>query len=237
MKPLATSLAFRGLTMLPQRGVWEGATRTLWVADLHLGKAATYRALGQPAPAGTTDENLRRLGALADVWRARRLIVLGDFLHAPEAHKGALVEKLRAWKAERRELECIVVRGNHDERAGDLSGDCGFVSVDAPFSASGVEARHFPIDEAAAIADGPTVLAGHLHPVGRLHGAGHDRLRLPCFAILGRQIVLPAFGEFTGGHSLRSGGNMRLVATTESWLVEIGAVSRGRGARAGFFSR
>ena len=82
MKALATSLVFRSLTMLPQRGVWQASTRTLWVADLHLGKAATFRALGQPAPSGTTDENLRRLGALADDWRARRLIVLGDFLHA-----------------------------------------------------------------------------------------------------------------------------------------------------------
>ena len=31
------------------------------MADLHLGKAATYRALGQPVPAGTTRENLARL--------------------------------------------------------------------------------------------------------------------------------------------------------------------------------
>jgi len=237
VKALAASLAFRGLTMLPRRGVWEAATRTLWVADLHLGKAAAFRALGQPAPAGTTDENLRRLGALADDCRARRLIVLGDFLHAREARSGGLVEKLRAWKAERQALECIVVRGNHDARAGDLSGDCGFVSVDAPFSASGVEARHFPIDAAAALEDGPTVLAGHLHPVERLHGGAHDRIRLPCFAIVGRQIVLPAFGEFTGGQPLRSGDKWRLVATIESSLVEIGPASTGRGARAAFFSR
>ena len=237
MNCLAASLEHRGLTILPQRGVWEAATRTLWVADPHLGKAAAFRAHGQPAPAGTTDENLRRLGALADERRARRLVVLGDFLHAREAHNAALVEKLRAWKAARRDLECIVVRGNHDVRAGDLADDCGFASVDAPYNASGIDARHFPIDEAAALADGPTVLAGHLHPVGRLHGGAHDSLRLPCFAIVGRQIVLPAFGEFTGGHPLRSGGNWRLVATIGSSLVEIGPLPRGRGARAGFFSR
>ena len=231
MNRAAASLLFRGLTLLPQRGVWEAATRTLWIADLHLGKAASFRALGQPAPAGTTDENLRRLGALTDAMSARRLIVLGDFLHGREAHDGALPAKLRAWKMARGDLRCVVVRGNHDQRAGDIAGDCGFVSVDAPYSASGVEARHFPLGEAAALADGPTVLAGHLHPVGRLHGLAHDSIRLPCFAISGRQIVLPAFGEFTGGRPLRAGPQVKLVATTDTELVEIGG-ARGKRWRA-----
>ena len=43
------------------------------------------------------------------------------------------------------------------------------------------------------------VLAGQLHPACRITGAGRDSLRLPCFVLGAHQLVLPAFGEFTGG--------------------------------------
>ena len=43
------------------------------------------------------------------------------------------------------------------------------------------------------------MLGGHLHPACRIHGRGRDSLRLPCFVSDGRQVILPAFGEFTGG--------------------------------------
>ena len=46
---------------------------------------------------------------------------------------------------------------------------------------------------------GRLVLAGHVHPALNLRGAGRDRLRLPCFCLEEGQLVLPAFGEFTGG--------------------------------------
>ena len=47
------------------------------------------------------------------------------------------------------------------------------------------------------------VLAGHLHPVCRLSGPARDGLRLPCFVIEPGQLILPAFGAFTGGHLMR----------------------------------
>jgi metallophosphoesterase superfamily enzyme len=59
-------------------------------------------------------------------------------------------------------------------------------------------------------------LAGHLHPVARISGRGRDSLRLPCFVIDGRQIVLPAFGEFAGGSLVwpENGRRIILVAQT-----------------------
>jgi metallophosphoesterase superfamily enzyme len=73
------------LHLLPERALWWPAAGVLFVADLHLGKAATYRALGQPVPGGTTQENLARLDALIARWSPRRIVFLGDFLHAAQA--------------------------------------------------------------------------------------------------------------------------------------------------------
>ena len=53
--------AGEALDLLSERALWWPAERMLFVADLHLGKAASYRALGQPVPGGTTQENLARL--------------------------------------------------------------------------------------------------------------------------------------------------------------------------------
>lgn len=209
----------RGLTLLPQRAVWQAATRTLWIADPHFGKAASFRALGQPVPRGTTQASLARLGALIDAQGARRLVVLGDFLHARSGRAPALFRALRDWRAARVDLACVVVRGNHDAHAGDPPADCGFASVDEPFALEGVEGWHDakPCDEG----DGPTILSGHIHPVARLTGPGRDRLRLPCFCLRGREIVLPSFGEFTGGHPVDPRDWRELVVTTGTALFPI----------------
>src|SRR4029453_9621770 len=59
--------------------------------------------------------------------------------------------------------------------------------------------------------DGLTTLAGHLHPAVTLHGRGGDSVRLPCFWIRERLVVLPAFGAFTGGASIRRDSRARVA--------------------------
>ncbi|PPD43480.1 MAG: DEAD/DEAH box helicase [Methylocystis sp.] len=215
----AASFDYRGLTLLPQRAVWQAAARTLWIADLHLGKAASFRALGQPVPRGTTQENLARLGALIEAHQVRRLVVLGDFLHAKTGRSPELFAALHEWRAARRDLECVVVRGNHDARAGDAPDDCGFRSVDEPFAQDGVEGWHH-LEKQQEDA-GPLLLSGHIHPVARLSGPGRDRMRLPCFCLRGREVVAPAFGEFTGGYPVDPREWVQLVVTTGASLFAI----------------
>src|SRR5690606_41933465 len=85
------------LHLLPERAVWWPAAGVLLVADVHLGKAATFRRLGQPVPAGTTAANLRRIEALSVRLAASRLVVLGDFLHAREGVRPPLIEAIAGW--------------------------------------------------------------------------------------------------------------------------------------------
>lgn len=79
------SLAGESVELMAEKALWWPAARTLFIADLHLGKAASFRALGQPVPSGTTQDNLDRLSALIDRHAAARLVFLGDFLHAAAA--------------------------------------------------------------------------------------------------------------------------------------------------------
>ena len=188
------------LWLLPQRAVWWPAESTVLVADVHFGKAATFRRAGQPVPHGTTGDNLARLDALLQVTGARHLVFLGDFLHARSGAAEALWQQLMPWRNRHAAVHMTLVRGNHDAHAGDPPAALGIALVNepwAPTTTAPVLACHHP-----RVSAGATVLAGHLHPTVTLRGMARDRLRLPCFAWSPGLLVLPAFGAFTGTSSL-----------------------------------
>ena len=180
--------------LLPGRALWWPAERTLFIADLHLGKAATYRALGQPVPGGTTQENLARLTALISEHAPLHVVFLGDFLHAAAARTHEVLAALDAWRERHALIALTLVRGNHDSRAGDPPASLRIEVVNEPYLLGPFALCHHPQLHATHF-----VLAGHVPPVCRLSGRGRDSLRLPCFMAEARQAILPAFGEFTGG--------------------------------------
>jgi len=76
--------------------------------------------------------------------------------------------------------------------------------------------RHAP----GPSADGYT-LAGHLHPAVALRGRGKLRARLPCFVVSPRQMILPAFGGFTGAAVIRPGAGERIYAIADQAVILI----------------
>ena len=185
------------LALLPDKAVWWPAQRALLVADAHLGKAASFRGLGVPVPRGTTSDTLDRLSALIERHQARRVIFLGDLLHSARAQRAAATIGAAArWRARHAQVELMLVRGNHDSRAGDppavLRVDC----VDEPLRLGGLALCHHP-----QAVPGAYAVAGHLHPCTSV-GRGFERLRLPCFHFGSACGVLPAFGAFTGMHPI-----------------------------------
>lgn len=218
---LELELAGVGVRLLAARALWWPAERTLFVADVHLGKAESFRALGVPVPAGPTEATLRRLGGLVDAVGARCLVVLGDLLHARPAQAAATLEPLRAWRRARAGLRCTLVRGNHDDRAGDPPADLGIESVDAPSPLGPFALCHEP--SASAAAGAGYRLAGHQHPAVRLSGRGGAALRLPCFRVGEVETVLPAFGDFTGAATIVRTAGERVFAIAGDTVLEVPA--------------
>ncbi|HEY2559790.1 MAG TPA: ligase-associated DNA damage response endonuclease PdeM [Caldimonas sp.] len=221
---MTTTIAAAGrpLTLLPAKAAFLAASRTLLVADAHIGKAVTFRALGVPVPRGTTTETLDSLSALVAAWRARRIVFLGDFLHSAHAHAAATLGALARWRRAQAALELVLVRGNHDDRAGDPPPYLDIRVVDEPFEFEGFALCHHPRPRRGAY-----VLAGHLHPCVGIGGRAFDHLRLPCFWLGDDVGVLPAFGAFTGMHPIRVGATDRVFAIADGAVAALRGRDRG----------
>lgn len=213
--PTGIDIAGVRLELLCERAVWLPEHRTLLVADVHIGKAASFRRWGVPVPRGTTTDALDRLAMLVHRHRADRVIVLGDFLHSSHAHSPSTLGALARWRDAHRALAITLVRGNHDAHAGDPPASLGIQVVDEPLRLGGLALCHHPQP-----VEGAYTLAGHWHPCTSVSGRAGDRLRLPCFWF-GDRIdgperavgILPAFGAFTGMHPIEASGHDRV------WLV------------------
>ncbi|MBS1216169.1 MAG: box helicase [Proteobacteria bacterium] len=195
------------LLLLPERAVYWPAQQTLLVADAHFGKLSPSRGRG-PARS-TTAESLARLEAILARHAVRRIVFLGDFFHDRNSKTDATLARLAAWRESHDRLELLLVRGNHDGRAGDPPQELRVRVVPEPYRLDPFSLCHEPSESKKGYA-----IAGHLHPAIVLRGRADDRLRLPCFWLASDYAVLPAFGELDGTYLIqrRPGDQVFVVA-------------------------
>lgn len=206
-------------TLLASRAAYWPARRWLVVADVHFGKAATFRALGVPVPHGTTSDTLARLTRLIDQLQPTTIVFLGDLFHAREAHAPRTVALLREWRERHASLDLVLVEGNHDRSAGASPPGLRIHTESDPWQVDAFAFCHYPRFIEAAFG-----FAGHLHPAVRLHGRAADSVRLPCFWVrrgAAGLMVLPAFGGFTGGAVIDREEGDRVFAIAEDRVVEV----------------
>lgn len=202
--------------LLADKAIYWAKHKALLVADAHFGKAAAYRALGQPVPQGTTVENIRRLNVLIAQYPTEQLIFLGDFLHAPKSHAKATLDALRSWRHQHADIKCVLVRGNHDLKAGDPPPDLNIQVVAEPYLIDDFALQHIPNPH-----ETHHIIAGHIHPTYRLHGKGRQSLTLPCFHHDSALTLLPSFGDFTGGFILEKKINSKIFVTDSQYVWPI----------------
>ncbi len=209
-------IAGETLQLHPQKAVYWPRESMLFVADIHFGKVAAFRAAGLPLPPGSTSAALDRLDAVIRDTEARRIVFLGDFLHNRDARAAQTFARFAEWRESHAEMEITLVRGNHDAKAGDPPGEWRVTCIDEGEVLGPFCLAHHPEPDSRGY-----VLAGHVHPAIRLQGPANDALRLPCFWFGESVAVLPAFGEFTGTYTVQPKLGDRVFVVAEKQVVEV----------------
>jgi DNA ligase-associated metallophosphoesterase len=142
----------------------------------------------------------------------RTVIALGDSFHDRTAHERLSAPDREALVALQARRDWVWISGNHDPA---LSSDLGG-TIASEVAIGPIVFRHEPTGRAGEI-------AGHLHPKARV--ATRARwLERRCFVGDGERMVMPAFGAYTGGLSIRDDAFAKIFPTTAVMAHVLGDV-------------
>jgi len=162
------------------------------IADAHLGKVAHFRKHGRPVPIEAITENFKRLDAVIETFDIQELCFLGDLFHSAINTEWIYFEQ---W-VKTQVITLSLVIGNHDIISPERFEQLGIIlykeRIIKPFLLT-----HHPEEREDLF-----TICGHIHPGIRLKGPGKQTLKLPCIHKKTHQLILPAFGEFTGSHTI-----------------------------------
>lgn len=191
------------------------ALRTLFIADVHVGKTGQFRKEGIPAPKAIHRLALAHLERAISRDGATRVVFLGDLF---EGRQNNETNDLKALFEQFSAVQFDLVKGNHDFDLPDWAqlqiheelviGP--FICLHEPpgsdFSTDRPFDLHLIQSEYPNSGDSGILLCGHLHPGATLRGKGRSRARVKAFFIGEHLAVLPAFGALTGHYPLKENG-------------------------------
>ncbi|MFN3402444.1 MAG: ligase-associated DNA damage response endonuclease PdeM [Cytophagaceae bacterium] len=212
MKSKKVKFQDQHLLLLPCKAViWE-EQNILILADVHLGKAAHFRKEGINLLSDAALKDIGLLKELLDSICPDKLLILGDLFHSKENSEWKLFEKL----VNSCNTEIILVSGNHDILPDEKYQKAG-VSVMDKLSIAPFVFTHEPVEIKGSYMN----IAGHIHPGTHIKtGPGHS-LKLPCFFITEKNLILPAFGSLTGLCMMKKQKGDRLFIITGTEVLEI----------------
>ncbi len=170
---------------------WE-EREILFIADVHLGKVAHFRKHGSAVPQQAILKNFEQLDAAISCCNPKEVCFLGDLFHSSLNTEWLYFEK---WVYSQK-AKITLVAGNHDIINPLRFERIGIIVFQERILGSFL-LTHIPEER-----EGFYNFCGHIHPGVRLQGVGRQLLKMPCFFKKPHQLILPAFGEFTGNYIL-----------------------------------
>lgn len=185
--------------------------KILLIADVHLGKISHFRKHGSAVPQQAILENFDRLSLLVEKFKPKTICFLGDLFHSALNLEWKLFEE---W-VQQQTAKIVLIVGNHD------------IISPLEYEKIGVEVhqewifKKFLMTHHPETRDGFLNLCGHIHPGFRLQGLAKQHLKLKCFFRSENQLILPAFGEFTGVYLMKPTDQEKVYVCTDSEVIAV----------------
>lgn len=189
---------------------WQEKSMLL-ISDVHLGKVSHFRKFGAAVPQKAVQKNFDLMDEVVAFFKPETIVFMGDLFHSSLNKEWKLFEK---WTS-KITSKMILVVGNHDIISPVKYENLG-VDVVYEIKSEGFLLTHHPEER-----EGFFNFCGHIHPAIRLSGMGRQSVRLRCFFKSEAQLLLPAFGEFTGSHTLEPSTNCQVFALLGDTVLSV----------------
>ena len=166
---------------------WEDQNALL-ISDVHLGKVSHFRKHGVAIPGNAVSKNFHQMNKAIEHFKPAKIFFLGDLFHSVMNNEWELFEE---WLLIMQPV-VILIAGNHDIIHFSYYEKLN-VKVHNELTIDNFLLTHHPTDREHFFN-----FSGHIHPAVLMRGVGRQYLKLPCFFKKPNQMILPAFGEFTG---------------------------------------
>ena len=222
--------------------LWLEHSKSLVVADLHLGYGWAQRRRGELGPLVDSETQLK-ISRVLDEVNASTILLAGDIVHAakPGEEEASFVREVLTGL--QRRAQVIGIRGNHDRRFAEDFGDLQIGLVEQWREGDLLVTHGDRLPSSLPVG---RLAIGHLHPAIGLEDAAGVKQRLPAFLLAGPVVVLPAFSPFAAGidvwrsmpveiEALGGGAPPEVIVATGNRVVKLGRLSRlvspARGSR------
>ena len=162
------------------------------IADLHLEKGSSFGPSGQFLPPYDSEETLNKIFKTIKNHKIKTIILLGDTFHDKNAFDRMSEKVFILFKSLIEKYEVIFILGNHESKfeIGRINFLNEYVIDDIHFIHQALQTSIFQI-------------SGHFHPVATVKSS-IKKITAKCLLHTNNHIILPSFGEYTGGLNINN---------------------------------
>ena len=186
--------ANQNFSIFPNGELYWQNKKTLIISDLHFEKGSFFSETRQFIPPFDTIETLRQLSKFIDDHPVEMIIFLGDLVHDKFAFQRMALEAKELFFEILKNINCTLTVGNHDDTS--FLKDIGLNLTENTIIDDICFSHHPTIDKKFSV-------FGHYHPKVRLK-INSRGIWTPCFIANKEKLLMPSYGYFTGGLSIKS---------------------------------
>ena len=202
------------LELLPEKAILWKKRNILVFSDVHLGKAESFQALGVPIPSSVNLADLEKIAGLIENYKIQEVLILGDLIHHKSSWTEELFYTIKDFLEFFKDVKFKLLIGNHEKGSLNYLKELPLGLIEGDYKLS-----PFTFSHGHQASESGFTIQGHVHPVVILK-EGPVRLRLPCFVLEEKSLILPSFGSFTGGFEISRLEGTRIFAVTKK-VIEV----------------
>ena len=186
--------ANQNFSIFPNGELYWQNKKTLIISDLHFEKGSFFSETRQFIPPFDTIETLRQLSKFIDDYPVEMIIFLGDLVHDKFAFQRMTGEAKKIFFEILKNINCTLTIGNHDDTS--FLKDIGLNLTENIIIDDICFSHHPTIDKKFSV-------FGHYHPKVKLK-INSRGIWTSCFIANKEKLLMPSYGYFTGGLSIKS---------------------------------